>query len=146
MPIMELAIGHQASHHKRQWKACRALNAHAQPSMATSGQSKAVAPKAVSGNACTGNETRLVAGISSFAFQVGGLLLLALGQAPLKTAICVPVCLHLLRLLTPDPLCGPFPKPDLPRRQWRKDGVAALRRGAMRMWWWRSSATLPLLL
>ena len=144
MPIMELALGHQASHRKRQLKACRALNAYAQPSMATSGQSKAVAPKAVSGNACTGNETRLVAGISSFAFQAGRLLLLALGQATLKTADCMPVCLHLSRLFTPDLRCGPFQKPDLPRRDWKKDGVAALRREATHMWWWRSSATLPL--
>jgi hypothetical protein len=29
-----------------------------------------VAPKAASGYACTGNERRLVTGISSFAFQV----------------------------------------------------------------------------
>lgn len=49
---------------------CRALNAYVQPSMATSATARAVAHKAASGSACTGNERRLVAGISSFAFQV----------------------------------------------------------------------------
>ena len=38
--------------------------------MVSSGQGKAAAPKAPSGHACTGNERRIVAGISSFAFQV----------------------------------------------------------------------------
>ena len=39
--------------------------------MVSSGQGKAAAPKALSSHACTGNERRIVAGISSFAFQVG---------------------------------------------------------------------------
>ena len=62
---------------------CRALNAYIQPSMATSGQGKAAAPKGVSGHACTGNERRLVAGISSFAFQVT-FHVLAMPQASLS--------------------------------------------------------------
>ena len=45
--------------------------------MVSSGQGKAAAPKALSGHACTGNERRLVAGISSFAFQVGSSMLRA---------------------------------------------------------------------
>ena len=39
--------------------------------MVSSGQGKAAAPKALSGHACTSNVRRIVAGISSFAFQVG---------------------------------------------------------------------------
>ena len=62
---------------------CRALNAYVQPSMATSATARSVAPKAASGSACTGNERRLVAGISSFAFQV------KLLHVPLLCACCV---------------------------------------------------------
>lgn len=56
----------------------RAINPHAAPSMGTSPAACFAAPREASGHATTGNERRIVAGISSFAFQVAKRVMAAL--------------------------------------------------------------------
>ena len=68
---------------------CRGVNPHVAPSMAVG---SVAAPRQASGHPAICNERRIVAGISSFAFQVGGCHVLQLGCMPLDPCLCLGRC------------------------------------------------------
>ena len=75
---------------------CRGVNPHVEPSMAAG---SVAAPRQASGHPAIFNERRIVAGISSFAFQVGGCYVLQLTCIPLEPCLCLGRCCFVTAVL-----------------------------------------------